>query len=109
MHHNAPIHRSRAVAEYLADELAFPTLDWPPYSPDLNLIENLWATLKRRLHKKDKALAYMPTNDESLRKLVTTAIEVWDEIPVGEVNAFIDSMPRRIASCCRAKGWYTKY
>jgi hypothetical protein len=25
--------------------------DWPPYSPDMNLIENLWAYLKLELHQ----------------------------------------------------------
>ena len=52
MHDNAPIHTARIVRDYLENELAFPILDWPPYSPDLNPIENLWKTLKQRIHKK---------------------------------------------------------
>ena len=52
MRDNAPIHTARVVRDYLENKLAFPILDWPPYSPDLNPIKNLWKTLKQQIHKK---------------------------------------------------------
>ena len=48
MHDNAPAHASRLTAEFLApksfkeDRL----MQWPPSSPNLNCIENLWSTIK---------------------------------------------------------------
>ena len=33
-------------------EYGFTVMDnWPPYSPDINLIENLWAHLKLELYR----------------------------------------------------------
>jgi DDE superfamily endonuclease len=40
MQDNAPIHIAGKVKKFL-EEVAFEVLDWLPYSPDLNPIENL--------------------------------------------------------------------
>ena len=40
MHDNAPTHREHTVAQLLED-LGIEVMVWPPYSPDLNPIENL--------------------------------------------------------------------
>lgn len=33
--------------------------DWPPYSPDLNIIETVWAIMKTRIEKKNpKSMEY---------------------------------------------------
>jgi len=47
---NARFHR-KSVLSVLADRAGCYVLFLPPYSPDLNLIENFWAWLKTRLRK----------------------------------------------------------
>lgn len=43
---NSRIHAAGMIQEYL-EQQSFTTLPWPPNSPDLNLIENLWAATTR--------------------------------------------------------------
>lgn len=54
--------------------------EWPPYSPDLNPIENLWAIVKERIHERYPDLGQMPKNMAALERLVDAAIEVWGDI-----------------------------
>jgi len=45
---NATHHRKNAIYD-IADEYGFRVIFLPPYSPDLNPIEKIWANIKRRL------------------------------------------------------------
>lgn len=92
---NAPIYTSHLIREYFT-EMSFAVLDWPPYSPDLNPIKNLWKLLKERICAKDLSLAIAPKNNASLDRLRRLAEEVWDEMDQGLINDLIDSIPRRL-------------
>ena len=41
MQDNAPCHAAKSIKAYLAQQRV-ELIDWPPYSPDLNPIENIW-------------------------------------------------------------------
>ena len=43
---NSPVHTAKLVGDYL-EQQEVDCIEWPPYSPDLNPIENLWAWMKQ--------------------------------------------------------------
>jgi len=45
---NAPSHKSRTAKKWFSD-IGLVVMDWPPMSPDLSPIENLWAIIKNEL------------------------------------------------------------
>jgi hypothetical protein len=49
-HDNAPTHTAYVVRDALRD-MEIEIMEWPPHSPDLNPIENLWALLKAEIYK----------------------------------------------------------
>ena len=46
-----PIHKSKETLEFFRQSCVA-LLDWPPYSPDLNIIENIWAMLSDDVYGK---------------------------------------------------------
>ena len=38
------------MQDYFAEE-NIEVLEWPPHSPDLNIIENFWAIMKHKIRK----------------------------------------------------------
>ena len=47
---NAPQHTARPTKEWIQEHQADVTvLDWPAKSPDLNIIENVWAIMEQEL------------------------------------------------------------
>ena len=46
---NCPIHVSTLCQEFFI-ESGINVLDWPSYSPDLNIIENIWAYLSKEIY-----------------------------------------------------------
>jgi transposase len=48
-------------------------MEWPPYSPDLNPIENLWFLLKADIYKCCPDLLKMRGDEKVLAALIETA------------------------------------
>ena len=72
----------------------------PPYSPDLNVIEHLWAFVKSKL--KEKRFGSKVELWYYIRRL-------WTTIGPQILRDLVDSMPRRIKAVIAAKGGPTKY
>ncbi|GBL99904.1 hypothetical protein AVEN_19410-1 [Araneus ventricosus] len=49
-HDNAPIHTSSATKYYLNSKNAT-VIEWPPMSPDLNPIENVWGIMSPNVYE----------------------------------------------------------
>lgn len=106
---NAPIHKARVVTEWFENH-GYTVMDWPPYSPDMNPIENMWFHLKEVTDEVHPGLASMPGSNETVQAAIGEAAEqAWDLIEWSRFNAVIEGMPRRVQALLDAEGCYTKY
>lgn len=96
---NAPCHRATLVKNYLEEE-GVQCVEFPPYSPDLNPIENLWSIIKSKVARQEW------TTKEEHQALTEQAYKnVRGEI----LENLVDSMPRRIELLIARKGGRTGY
>lgn len=109
MHDNAPVHTARIVQEWLADQ-PFRVMEWPPYSPDLNPIENLWREMKSILHERNPDLKTLTGGKDAIRaRLIDSISDAWQAITEDFLESLVVSMPQRVRAVLDADGWYTKY
>ena len=106
---NAKIHSSKKTKEWF-ENAAIPVLEWPPYSPDLNPIEHMWALLKRKLYQLFPEIeSFQGTQDEIRNHLFRCLWIAWGSLEEGVWKALVESMPRRIEAVIAAEGWQTKH
>ena len=79
-----------------------PKLVWPPSSPDLNPIENIWTLLKHRINQ-------INPRPSSRAEVKTAIIEEWNKITVKEIQKVVDSLPQRIQAVLDASGGHTRW
>ena len=91
---NSPVHTGKAVKRWKSDFVHL-RIYWPPNSPDLAPIENLWAVLKRRL------LVQHPKTVDQLKQSIQ---DIWESFDPDFLRPLCCSMPRRIKLCLKNKG-----
>jgi hypothetical protein len=108
MQDNAPNHTALASREWLESH-GVATVNWPPYSPDLNPIEHLWWALKKKLYELHPEFDYMGDSQAEWDAFEEGLHEAWAAIPDSLISELIRSMPRRLDAVRQAKGYQTKY
>jgi transposase len=99
MQDNAPCHTAKKVKSFFEEE-NLSVMDWPPQSPDLNPIENVWKLIGERAHARN------PQNTEELWRILQ---EEWGAITPSFCTSLIKSCSRRCAAVIDSKGLFTKY
>jgi transposase len=101
MQDGASIHRAKHTKKWLEDK-NIPVLEWPPNSPDLNPIENVWGILTRAVFANGRQF-------HSKEELKSEILKQWDLISAESLCKLNKSMPNRIINVILHKGGNTKY
>lgn len=96
----APAHRAAATTNFMRTRKILCLKDWPPNSPDLNPIENLWAWLKRQVKAK---------NPKKAAAIWREAGAAWREVDAARCRKYMRSFNRRKLVCISKDGSYTGY
>ena len=96
---NASPHVNEAVNIWMHNH-EIHIIEFPPCSPDLNPIENLWHTLKWRVDHRN------PRTAEEFERVIG---EEYEAISVDECATLARSMPDRLLQCIDFQGHKTKY
>lgn len=95
MQDGASCHVAKETLLYLQRK-GLETIDgWPPHSPDLNPIENLWNSIKRRVSK---------LTPRTLEQLKAAVKKVWDELTYDEINRYVCSFTKKLDRCIERQG-----
>ena len=98
---NAPCHKSHHTIDFFKEN-NIPLIPHPPSSPDLNIIENVWALLSHKVYHRNRSF-------QNVEQLKTAIINAWNEITIDEINKFVESMANRINAVVDAEGRQIKY
>ena len=101
MQDNAPSHKAKSIMDFLASKQV-EMIAWPPYSPDLNPIENVWAWMKQQLADNFPVSTTREMLEESF-------MQIWDSITPEMCHAFSGSYEKRLKAVIDANGGHTKY
>ena len=98
---HASCHISKVAQDFFCSE-AIDVLPWAPKSPDLNIIENIWGLLVRRVYYGYRQFE----TKEDLRECLEYE---WEKLDLNTIRNYVRSMPKRCSKVMRARGGPTRY
>lgn len=96
----APAHTAYATREFLKAQRVQVLSHWPPNSPDLSWIENVWAWMEQKLQKHQFS---------TVLELKTVLRKVWTDMPFQILQANCLSMRDRLIKCIERDGYHIGY
>lgn len=101
MQDNAPSHTSKYSTAWLARKgiKEENLMIWPPCSPDLNPIENLWSIIKCAIYKEGKQYT-------SLNSVWEAVVAAARNVDGEQIKTLTESMDGRLLSVLAKKGGY---
>jgi transposase len=96
---NDPKHKSREISSWFHNH-GITLLDFPPYSPDLNPMENLWNDVARRVEEE---------RPETMELLQECLAKEWAKTSTHLIAKTIHSMPKRCKLVIEAQGDHIPY
>lgn len=101
MQDGAPIHRAAQTKRWLMAR-RIPLLDWPACSPDLNIIENVWGYMVRKIYGGNKQY-------RDVKDLKAAIIDAWHEVDQHLLDGLYHSLDNRLFQVIQRNGRSTDY
>lgn len=102
VHDNSGVHTSRLVQAWFTQNPDFQQIPWPAKSPDLNVIENVWAAMK---------LSWISGQLRTREALRNHVHQVWNELSMrlNYTQNLVNSMHRRLELVLQNNGYCIPY
>ena len=97
---NAPAHNSILSKTWFSENWLEFLENWPPNSPDINIIENVWSLLKKRVSQR---------HPKNIEELWAFCQEEFERIPLEYIQNLYSSIPDRLNKIVQCNGKNIKF
>ena len=91
---NVPAHSAVVTQNFFAQN-NIQVIQWPAKSPDLNIIEHIWAFMKNKVERREP---------KTIQELKNFILNCWNEITPQFINNLYSSIPQRLQACIQRGG-----